>query len=455
VVIKQFRFAQSASNWHEYRAYEAEVEMLKQLNHPGIPRYISSFETPDGFCMVQEYKPAPSLAEPRSWQPAAIKQVAIALLDILTYLQSQPVPVIHRDIKPENILVDDRRQVYLVDFGFARSGGEDLAASSLVKGTMGFMPPEQLFNRELTKASDLYSLGATLICLVTGVRSAQIGSLIQADYHIRFRDLVPPLHRGWLNWLEKLVEPHPQDRYPSAKAALLDLRTLNVSRAPKLKVDHSTLELQASRLGASLQQTVTLTNSIPDTHLSGHWDVVPHPHDPPHTPEAHPWIQVSPQYFEGNAVSCQVQVDTRGLQPGRSFHRQLRLHTNATQGVETIPILVRTAPLPARLPYGAMAVAMGVFFALGCWLFYHQPLTLTVALVVVPVLFATVDFAWSWNVQYGAIPATKAISYMVRRMTMTGLYAILAGVLSLLAVMALLSLLLVAAQKGLSGRRPW
>lgn len=454
VVIKQFQFAQSTSNWQDYRAHEAEVEILKQLDHPGIPRYVTSFETPDGFCMVQEYKDAPSLAEPRSWTPETIKRVAIALLDILVYLQSRSVPVIHRDIKPENILVDDQQRVYLVDFGFAHSGGEDLAASSLVKGTVGFMPPEQLFNRNLTTASDLYSLGATLICLITGIRSGDIGSLILADYHIRFREMVPPLHRGWLNWLEKLVQPNPADRYPSAKAALLELRPLDVSRAPKLKVDRRTVELQASRLGEPLQQTITLTNSIPDTHLSGRWEVAPHPNDPPHTPDSHPWIQVSPQYFEGNSVTCQIQVDTRCLEPGCCHRRELKLQTNATQGVETVSIVVHSAPLPSRLPYGVMAIAAAVSFLLGYWLFVHPSHSLRIGLVLIPVLFATADFALTGTVHDWPMQPPAAITYILKRMMVTSLFAFLGAGLGRIAVMVLASLLFAAAQEGVTWVQP-
>lgn len=65
VVIKQFQFAQSGSDWAGFKAYEREIQILRSLNHPGIPRYLNSFETPKGFCMVQEYKEAESLAVPR------------------------------------------------------------------------------------------------------------------------------------------------------------------------------------------------------------------------------------------------------------------------------------------------------------------------------------------------------------------------------------------------------
>ncbi|NET62272.1 MAG: protein kinase, partial [Symploca sp. SIO2E6] len=231
VVIKQFQFAQPGASWKEYDAYESEIKLLKQLELPSIPRYLDSFETPSGFCLVQEYKKAPSLAQPRHFTPLEVKQIAIAVLEILVYLQQQRPTVIHRDIKPENILVDrSQRQIkaYLIDFGFARRGSKDLAASSVVKGTLGFMPPEQLFNRQLTKASDLYGLGLTIICLLTKTKSIEIGELVNDNYQINFKYLVPKLSREFIDWLSKMTSPSLKDRYPNAVFALKAIKNIDV-----------------------------------------------------------------------------------------------------------------------------------------------------------------------------------------------------------------------------------
>lgn len=229
VVIKQFQFAQSGASWSEYDAYQREIQVLQQLNHPSIPRYLDSFETPTGFCF-QEYKKAPSLVQPRHWTPEEIKQIAVAVLKVLMYLQKQVPPTIHRDIKPENILVDRHRElkVYLVDFGFAHIGSGEVAVSSVVKGTLGFMPPEQLFNRQLTEASDLYSLGATLICLLTQTKSTAIGNLIDAAYYIKFKHLLPKLNHQFIDWLEQMVAPNVKNRYPNAAIALSALMPIDV-----------------------------------------------------------------------------------------------------------------------------------------------------------------------------------------------------------------------------------
>ena len=86
VVIKEFRFALTRANWSGFKAYQREIEMLQQLEHPRIPRYLDCFETQVGFCLVQEYKNAPSLVERRSFNPEDIKQIALSVLEILVYL---------------------------------------------------------------------------------------------------------------------------------------------------------------------------------------------------------------------------------------------------------------------------------------------------------------------------------------------------------------------------------
>ena len=87
----------------------------------------------------------------------------------LEYLHHQDPPIIHRDIKPQNIKVTSKGQVFLVDFGIAKTGDE---SSRTTKGalsvTPGFSPPEQYTRAGTDARSDVYSLGATLYALLTG-----------------------------------------------------------------------------------------------------------------------------------------------------------------------------------------------------------------------------------------------------------------------------------------------
>jgi len=354
VVLKQFLFG-DAAQWSAYDSCEREIQVLKGLDHPGIPRYLDSFETENGFCLVQEYKPAPSLAQRRSFSPEEVKEIAIALLEILVYLQNRIPPVIHRDIKPENVLVSEQPtsnglQVYLVDFGFARIGPGDVAMSSVVKGTLGFMPPEQLFNRPLTEASDLYGVGATLICLLTQTQSQDIGELMDDRYTIDFESRVPKLSLRWVDWLKTLVQPAPSDRYANAAEALAALNPIYVNRVPKVVAKPDSVVLEATQLGQQLAETVMLKNPIPDTVLQGRWRVLPHPKDPPSRPGSHHWLRVTPDLVEGEQVLCRVRANTGKLVANSVYERRLVFESNADPQQLELAVTVKTAPAPVRLP---------------------------------------------------------------------------------------------------------
>ncbi|MDX2230094.1 MAG: serine/threonine-protein kinase [Leptolyngbyaceae cyanobacterium bins.349] len=367
VVIKQFQFAKVGSTWSSFDSYDREIQLLKELDHPGIPCYLNSFQTPDGFCMVQEYKEAESLATSRSFSPDEVKKIAIAALEVLVYLQNRIPPIIHRDIKPENILVDQSGNLYLVDFGFARVGEGEVGVSSVVKGTLGFMPPEQLFNRQLTEASDLYGLGMTLICLLTATKTDRIGDLVDISYRVSFKHLVPKLNFHWVNWLEKMVEPRLKDRFPNAVTALAAVPALPL-RPPEAQFSQTTVQLMATHRRELLRQTVTITNPIPDTLLEGEWSVSPHPHDPPI--DLYQWINIEPSTFVGNQVNCQITVDTNRLIAGKIYKRNLLLHTNTLAKSYSLSLQIQTVPAPAQshLFHYKLLLVLGLFSFGVTWL---------------------------------------------------------------------------------------
>lgn len=365
VIIKQFRFATSG-DWTAYKQVEREINVLKDLHHEGIPRYQTSFDPGDGLCLVQEYKDAPDLSRTRSFSPEEIKAIAVQLLEILVYLQERIPLIVHRDIKPENILVDERLNVYLVDFGFARIGTEITALSSMVAGTTGFMPPEQLLNRTLTEASDLYGLGATLICLLTGLKSVELSNIVDHSFTINFKPLMTRYSLRFLRWLERMVDPKPGKRFPNAKEALQELKPLDIFRVPEVILEKRNLKLTSSKIGEQLTETITIKNNIPDTVLEGKWSVAPHPSDPPHTPDDHAWIHFTPREFRGNKIAIVVKVDTSKLKFDREYKREILLESNARQPGHSFTLKVRTAKPQKEVffpPYLPLLI-----FALSYWL---------------------------------------------------------------------------------------
>jgi ankyrin repeat protein len=141
--------------------------------------------------------------------------------------------LLHRDLKPGNILLDKLGEPHVTDFGLARqmdSRGE-LTVSGAIMGTVGFMSPEQAEgkNRELTTATDIFSLGAILYQLLTGrlpfeakTPMASMRKVIEGELQ-RPGALVPRLSRDLETICLKCLEHRPDDRYPSALALAEDL----------------------------------------------------------------------------------------------------------------------------------------------------------------------------------------------------------------------------------------
>jgi serine/threonine protein kinase len=372
VVIKQFQFARG-SGWAQFKEIEREMQVLKDLQHSGIPRYLGSIQTDDGYSIVQEFKDAQALSIPRSFDPDQIKQIAIAGLEILVYLQDRLPVVIHRDIKPENVLVDEDLNVYLIDFGFARIGGGEVAMSSVAAGTFGFMAPEQMYNKGLTAATDLYGLGAMLIALLTQTKSTRMDALIDEDGKITFQHLTPKLSIRFMEWLETMVAPRLSDRYADAQAALTALKPIYVVRYPSVAFSQPSLQFAATRLGEKITQTITITNTTADTLLEGTWSIAPHPNDPPNaTDRNHKWISFSSREVKGNEVQCDITVDTSKLIAQARGSRSIVLRSNAVPETHSIPLEVTTALLPfqaKQLPSEAMIIFL--MFAIVCGRSFH------------------------------------------------------------------------------------
>lgn len=235
VVIKLLSFGIDFE-WEALKLFEREAETLKSLSHPAIPNYLDFFEfdTPynKGFALVQSYVAGKSLETElkagRTFSEAEVKQLAKSVLEILIYLHGQKPPVIHRDLKPSNILLGKRlEEIYLVDFGSVQTLAAKEGGTMTVVGTYGYMPPEQFGDRAVP-ASDLYSLGTTLIYLVTGTHPAD---LPHKNGQIQFESLasLSPEFARWLNWM---TQPNLDRRLSSAQEALAALEQPPVNLVP-------------------------------------------------------------------------------------------------------------------------------------------------------------------------------------------------------------------------------
>lgn len=245
VVIKLLCFG-GQIQWENLKLFEREAQVLKQLNHPQIPKYRDYFCIDDRFLwfgLVENYIPGSSfkdlLNQGKKFTEQQVRKIAVNLLNILVYLHELNPPVLHRDIKPSNLICGESEQIYLVDFGAVQDTAAKEGATFTVVGTYGYTPMEQ-FGGRAVPASDLYALGATLIHLLTGTAPAD---LPQKDLRIQFSDRTT-ISPSLVAWIEKLTEPVPERRFSSARQAIAALESNSLV---SYRSDRQTRSLRAVR----------------------------------------------------------------------------------------------------------------------------------------------------------------------------------------------------------------
>ena len=161
------------------KQFEREARLLARLHHQALPRVSDHFSEGDGQFLVMQFIPGDDLSEMmnRKRGPFPVDQVltwADQLLDALDYLHTQDPQIVHRDIKPQNLKLTSRGQIILLDFGLAKGQAGDISrvtsAASIFGYTPNYAPLEQIQGLGTDPRSDLYSLGATLYHLMTGVK---------------------------------------------------------------------------------------------------------------------------------------------------------------------------------------------------------------------------------------------------------------------------------------------
>jgi serine/threonine protein kinase len=226
VVVKRLALG---GTWKTFELFEREAKVLAQLRHPGVPRHIATIEEPPGtFNLVMQRSPGDNLRDLSARQRLSqleLRDVLIRALEILDYLHSRTPAVVHRDIKPSNIMRAPDGKLALVDFGGVLDAARDRGGSTIV-GTYGYMAPEQLHG-QVTPATDLYALGATIAALAGGVEPEDIprkGLRMDLDRHL------PSLDPGLRAALTAMTEPDPDKRPQRARDVMA---LLSRSRPPE------------------------------------------------------------------------------------------------------------------------------------------------------------------------------------------------------------------------------
>ena len=236
-VVKQLRPIHNNPQIYQLvqERFQREAAILEELGgaNEQIPALYAYFSSSGQFYLVQEWIEGDTLTgkvqKQGLFSEGAVQELFMNLLPVLDYVHSKHI--VHRDIKPDNIIVRHRDgKPVLIDFGAIRESmgtvvnSQGNPTSSIVIGTPGYMPSEQAAGRPVY-SSDLYSLGMTVIYLLTGKQAQQLETDSQTG-EIVWRQYANHVSPIMARVIERAIAYHPRDRYPTARAMLDSLQSI-------------------------------------------------------------------------------------------------------------------------------------------------------------------------------------------------------------------------------------
>jgi len=231
-VVKQFspQVQGTKSLEKAVRLFNQEAVRLDELGeHPQIPRLLAYFEQDNYLYLVQQFIEGQSLLQEMrhsgAFNERQIRDLLADLLPVLRFIHGHQV--IHRDITPANILrrkSDDR--LVLIDFGVAKQIGESAAGETGTRiGTEGYAPIEQFRGGRAYPSSDLYSLGATCLHLMTESRPDNLYDPLEGRWIWReyLMDRGTTVSDQFANIMDLMLKDLVSERYQSADEVMRDL----------------------------------------------------------------------------------------------------------------------------------------------------------------------------------------------------------------------------------------
>ncbi len=233
IAIKEMsRTGLSASQIQEAEAaFERESHLLADMLHPNLPRIYDHFTEGERSYLVMDFIEGQTLEdylEKAGGDPLSLDQVldwGKQLCDVLSYLHGHQPPIIFRDLKPSNVMISESGHIYLIDFGIARVFKPGQSHDTVALGSPGYAAPEQYGKAQSTPRSDIYSLGALLHCLLTGVDPSE-----QPFFFRPASQLNPVVPQELEQLLQHMLEMNTIQRPASVQDVALVLRHVEQQR---------------------------------------------------------------------------------------------------------------------------------------------------------------------------------------------------------------------------------
>lgn len=153
-----------------------------------------------------------------------VTDIALQLCSILSYLHSFNPPIVYRDLKPSNIMIKPNNKVVLIDFGIARSYKEGQEGDTMIIGSIGYIAPEQLENVQSNAQTDIYSLGATMVFMLTGK------SIILIEDIMHEKNYPENTLKSLIKVIQKASARDPKSRYSDIKPMISELNAIIYDR---------------------------------------------------------------------------------------------------------------------------------------------------------------------------------------------------------------------------------
>lgn len=241
-VIKQFFPAVKADKAKASELFRQEALRLKELgHHPQIPILLAYLEQDGQQYLIQEFIDGENLEQELSdrgtFSELEIRQLLLDLLPVVQFMHDHKV--IHRDIKPANIIRrESDNKLVLVDMGAAKyATGTAIAKTGTVIGSAEYTAPEQARGKAVF-ASDIYSLGATCIHLLTQMSPFDLFDGSDDRWIWRYY-LDQPVSNSIASVLDRMLQSATKRRYRSASEVLQDFYHTNQAKATANRNDFS------------------------------------------------------------------------------------------------------------------------------------------------------------------------------------------------------------------------
>ena len=230
--VKEIKNDGSKSTETLLKGLEREANILKNVDHPVLPRIVDIIDQSGTIYVVMDFIEGITISDRLKEDGAQAQELVIEwglqLASALDYLHNMNPPVIYRDMKPSNVMIRPEGGVKLIDFGTAKEYEIENNADTTALGTRGYAAPEQfgdskgrgIYNTDAR--TDIYNLGATLYHIVTGMNPCE------PPYEMKpIREWNPALSSGLEKIILKCTQPDPNDRYQNCKELIYALEHYN------------------------------------------------------------------------------------------------------------------------------------------------------------------------------------------------------------------------------------